>query len=133
MRASAALPDAVLLFLPRTQPDPGTALAAGVVAEHSFELENIKHHALAKGDLSRNFAPDCVQTLARALEDGDQIGWFAVVLESVEADANIADVAILFIQREYKHFPVMQENQLVGQISRRDVLKALEQLRHEAQ
>ncbi len=54
-------------------------------------------------------------------------------VESVEADASIADVAKLFIQREYKHFPVMQENGLVGQISRRDVLKALEELRTEAQ
>jgi len=54
-------------------------------------------------------------------------------VETVEADANIADVAKLFIEREYKHFPVMQENRLVGQISRRDVLKALEQLRHETQ
>ncbi len=53
-------------------------------------------------------------------------------VESVEADANIADVAKLFLEREYKHLPVMQENQLVGQISRRDVLRALEQLRHEA-
>ncbi len=54
-------------------------------------------------------------------------------VESVEADANIADVAKLFMDREYKHFPVMHENRLVGQISRRDVLKALERLRHEAQ
>ena len=52
-------------------------------------------------------------------------------VESVEADNSIADVAKLFIQREYKHFPVMQENRLVGQISRRDVLKALEKLRQE--
>ena len=51
----------------------------------------------------------------------------------VEADANIADVAKLFMEREYKHLPVMQENQLVGQISRRDVLRALEQLRQETQ
>ena len=52
-------------------------------------------------------------------------------VESVEADANIADVAKLFMKREFKHFPVMQEDQLVGQISRRDVLKALEWLRQE--
>ena len=56
-----------------------------------------------------------------------------VEVESVEADASIVDVAKLFIEREYKHFPVMQEDHLVGQISRRDVLKALEQLRHETQ
>ncbi|MDJ0864010.1 MAG: CBS domain-containing protein [Gammaproteobacteria bacterium] len=52
-------------------------------------------------------------------------------VETVEASASIADVAKLFTQREYKHFPVMQENRLVGQISRRQILLALEQLRHE--
>ncbi len=53
-------------------------------------------------------------------------------VETVEASASIADVAKLFTQREYKHFPVMQENRLVGQISRRQILLALEQLRQEA-
>ena len=53
-------------------------------------------------------------------------------VESVEADASIADVAKLFTQKPYRHFPVMQENRLVGQISRRQVLMALEKLRHEA-
>ncbi len=53
-------------------------------------------------------------------------------VETVEADASIADVAKLFIEREYKHFTVVKEDRLVGHISRRAVLKALEQLRHEA-
>ena len=53
-------------------------------------------------------------------------------VESVEADASICDVAKLFMKKEYKHLPVMQEDRLVGQISRRDVLRALEYLRHEA-
>ena len=53
-------------------------------------------------------------------------------VETVDANASIADVAKLFIQREYKHFPVLHENRLVGQISRRQVLVALEKLRHEA-
>ena len=52
-------------------------------------------------------------------------------VESVEADANIADVAKLFMKREFKHLPVMQEDRLVGHISRREVLKALEHLRQE--
>ncbi len=52
-------------------------------------------------------------------------------VETVDADANIADVAKRFIEREYKQFPVMAEDRLVGQIRRMDVLKALEALRHD--
>ncbi len=52
-------------------------------------------------------------------------------VETVDADANIADVARRFIEREYRQFPVMAEDRLVGQIRRMDVLKALETLRHD--
>jgi CBS domain-containing protein len=53
-------------------------------------------------------------------------------VETVQAEDNIADVAKLFIEKSFTHFPVVHDNRLVGQISRRNVLKALEHLRHEA-
>ncbi len=53
-------------------------------------------------------------------------------VETVDANDSIADVAKLFTERTYKYFPVMQEARLVGHISRRQVLMALEKLRHEA-
>ena len=53
-------------------------------------------------------------------------------VETVQAEDNIADVAKRFIDKSYTHFPVMHDNRLVGQISRRIVLKALEQLKDEA-
>ncbi len=52
-------------------------------------------------------------------------------VEIVQAEDNIADVAKRFIETSYTHFPVVHDNRLVGQISRRIVLKALEQLIHE--
>lgn len=52
-------------------------------------------------------------------------------VETVQAEDNIADVAKRFIEKSYTHFPVVHDNRLVGQISRRIVLKALEQLIHE--
>lgn len=53
-------------------------------------------------------------------------------VETVQAEDNVADVAKLFIEKSFTHFPVVHDNRLVGQISRRNVLKALEHLRHEA-
>ena len=50
--------------------------------------------------------------------------------ETVDADTSITDVARKFLGSGYRRFPVLRDNRLVGQISRRDVLRALEALRH---
>ncbi|MDX1513995.1 MAG: CBS domain-containing protein [Gammaproteobacteria bacterium] len=49
-------------------------------------------------------------------------------VETVEADASILTLAERFIEGKYRRFPVVEDNRLVGQISRRDVLRALEHL-----
>jgi CBS domain-containing protein len=41
---------------------------------------------------------------------------------------SIIDLAQKFLQCGYRRFPVLRNNRLVGQISRRDVLRALGQL-----
>ena len=46
-------------------------------------------------------------------------------VETVDADMNIIDLAELFIATRFRRFPVLKDNRLVGQISRRDVLRAL--------
>ncbi|MBT8088539.1 MAG: CBS domain-containing protein [Gammaproteobacteria bacterium] len=47
-------------------------------------------------------------------------------VETVDADMSIVDLAQVFIDKKLRRFPVMQGTRLVGQISRRDVLRALE-------
>ena len=49
-------------------------------------------------------------------------------VETIEADTDIVKVAKIFLKGPYRRFPVMSNDRLVGQISRRDVLKALEEL-----
>jgi CBS domain-containing protein len=41
---------------------------------------------------------------------------------------NIIDLAQKFLQTKFRRFPVLRNNRLVGQISRRDVLRALKEL-----
>ena len=47
-------------------------------------------------------------------------------VKTVDAEMSIIDLAQLFISSRFRRFPVMKGNRLVGQISRRDVLRALE-------
>ncbi len=49
-------------------------------------------------------------------------------VQTVEAGTDIVEVAELFRKGRYRRFPVMSNNRLVGQISRHDILRALEEL-----
>ncbi len=51
-------------------------------------------------------------------------------VETIDADSSIMEVAKAFIDQPYKRFPVVdEEERLVGQISRADVLRAIEKIR----
>ena len=49
-------------------------------------------------------------------------------VKTVDAEMSIIDLAQLFLDTTFRRFPVMEKNRLIGQISRRDVLRALEHL-----
>jgi len=49
-------------------------------------------------------------------------------VDTVDASMNIIDLAELFIASGYRRYPVTKDNMLVGQISRRDVLRALNEI-----
>ena len=76
---------------------------------------------------------DCLRV---ALNAGYHGNWGGKVSEfmtpnaiTVDADASIMKVAKMFIDSPYKRYPVMNDNRLVGQISRSDVLKAIDSMR----
>lgn len=48
--------------------------------------------------------------------------------ETIDADADIVEVAETFLKSRYRRFPVMSKGRLVGQISRYDVLRAIDDL-----
>jgi len=76
---------------------------------------------------------DCIKVALRA---GYHEEWGGEVREymtpnvtTVDADDSILTVAKMFVDKPYKRYPVMSDNRLVGTISRKDVLKAIEALR----
>ena len=75
---------------------------------------------------------DCIQVALRAgyhEEFGGRVSEFmSREVETIDADASILQLAEKFVNARYRRYPVLDDNRLVGQISRRDVLKALEAL-----
>ncbi|WP_447970786.1 CBS domain-containing protein [Nitrospira sp. M1] len=49
-------------------------------------------------------------------------------VKTIDADASIVEIAELFTTTPYRRYPVLQENRLVGQLSRRDVMKGFVKL-----
>lgn len=78
---------------------------------------------------------DCMQV---ALNAGYYDQWGGPVsdfmhmgVDTVDADTGLVGVAELFTKIEHRSCPVLHENRLVGRITRRDVLRALDKLSHE--
>ena len=75
---------------------------------------------------------DCLRVALQASYHGELAGTVAEYMhgevKTVDAEASIADVAAMFLKDDYRRYPVIRDNRLVGQISRRDVLRALEAL-----
>lgn len=73
---------------------------------------------------------DCMKVALNAGYHGNWGGpvrdFMSEGVKTVDADMSIVDLAQEFITSRYRRFPVMQGTRLVGQISRRDVLRALE-------
>jgi CBS domain-containing protein len=75
---------------------------------------------------------DCMKIALHAGYHGDWGGpvsdFMTPHTETVDADMNIIDLAQLFLDSTFRRYPVVKEHRLVGQISRRDVLRALQEI-----
>lgn len=75
---------------------------------------------------------DCIRCALNACYHGELGGRVESVMsrdvQTVEPDESILAVAEKIINSPFKRFVVMERNRVVGQISRRDVLRALDQM-----
>lgn len=76
---------------------------------------------------------DCMKVALHAGYHGELGGrvseYMSTDVRAIDADTSILELAELFLNAPYRRYPVMEDNRLVGQISRRDVLRAMERIR----
>ena len=48
-------------------------------------------------------------------------------VEHIDADCSILEAAEKFLHSSFRRFPVLRNGQLVGQISRHDIMRALDE------
>lgn len=57
---------------------------------------------------------------------GKVIEYMTKDVRTIDSDMSILELAELFLKDTYRRYPVVEDNRLVGQVSIRDVLRALE-------
>ncbi len=87
----------------------------------------IDDHGNLVGFLSEK---DCMKVALNAGYHGECGGRVAEYMvneiQTIEADTPIIEIAEFFLKSSFRRYPVVNDNRLVGAISRRDVLRALE-------
>ena len=72
---------------------------------------------------------DCLSVAFQTGYHGERAGtvreYMTFPVETVSPGLSLVEVLEKFLRSPHRRFPVLQENQLVGQISRRDVLRAV--------
>ena len=74
---------------------------------------------------------DCIKLLLdghynqRPSGQGTVADYMSEEVTTIPADTSVYDVAYKFVKSPFRRFPVVQNGRLVGQISRRDVLKVI--------
>lgn len=110
------------------KPDMEMRLAISLLVEKRISgAPVVDDHGNLVGVLSEQ---DCMKVALSAGYYDDYAGqvkdYMSAKVTTIDADTSILALAQLFIDSPFRRYPVMQNNRLVGQISRRDVLRALE-------
>ncbi|HDY98497.1 MAG TPA: CBS domain-containing protein [Pseudomonas sabulinigri] len=96
---------------------------APVLDEHGNLIGLLSEGDCLKGILAGSYFEEVGGTVASVM---------TVVVETIDADADIVKAAEHFIRMRRRRLPVVDEGRLVGQISRRDILRAMQKYNEHA-
>ena len=100
-------------------------------------IHTLVHHKIAGAPVVDNYGQlvgmlsefDCLDVVLKAGYHDSPGGPVADLMtkdvKTVDANMSIFDVAQLFMESGFRRYPVLDDNRLVGQISRKDLLRAL--------
>ena len=111
-------------------PHTGVAEAIGLLLKHKISgMPVVDEQGKLVGVLSER---DCLKPLVdaqyfeRPTTHVDEL--MSTEVSTVGPETGIMEVAEMFLNNRYRRFPVVENGQLVGQISRRDVLRAVREV-----
>jgi len=78
---------------------------------------------------------DCMRVVAAGAYDGDPVDGdravgdlMSVPVTTIEPDLDLYGIAHVFMTRRHRRLPVVTNGRVVGQVSRRDVLRAIDKM-----
>jgi len=133
-RHAAKARDYMARNLVTLSPEMEVMHAIGILVERQISGAPVLDHlGNLVGMLSEK---DCMRIALAAGYYGEWGGRVAEYMHApvatIDADMPIVEVAQLFAEREYRRYPVVEDARLVGQISRSDVLRALQEIAGQA-
>jgi len=114
------------------RPDMDVIQAVHLLVEHKISgAPVLDDHGNIVGMLTER---DCMEVVLKASYHGELGGqveqYMSRVVRTVDVDSSLLDLAQMFVNSPYRRYPVMDGNRLVGIISRRDMLRAVQDLAH---
>ncbi|MDX1518482.1 MAG: CBS domain-containing protein [Gammaproteobacteria bacterium] len=130
MLQSIKVKDYMAANLTTFSPDQDVMIAVTQLIEKRISgAPVLDEHGNLVGMLSER---DCVRVALETCYYSEQAGVVADYMEkevhTIDGEMSILELAQLFIDKPYRRYPVVEGNRLVGQVSIRDVLRALEKI-----
>ncbi|MGW8368490.1 MAG: CBS domain-containing protein [Gammaproteobacteria bacterium] len=112
------------------RPEMDVVDAVHVLVEHKISgAPVLDDHGTIVGMLTER---DCMEVVLKASYHGELGGkveqYMSRVVRTVDVGSSVLDLAQMFVNSPYRRYPVMDGNRLVGIISRRDMLRAVQDL-----
>ena len=112
------------------RPEQDVIAAARILANRGFSGAPVVDD---RGNLAGILSDtDCIRAMVKFGFDPDWRGlvseFMSPNVETVAIDDSILDVAQRFTEKRFRRYPVMEDNRVIGVISRIDVLRALERI-----
>lgn len=108
---------------------PGMSVHAAIrlLLEHSISGAPVVEGGALVGLFSES---DCLRGAVQSSYHGTEIGsveeFMTKTVQTIDADDSIFTAADIFLNQRRRRLPVISDGKLVGQISRRDILRAMD-------